>query len=161
MGHRRNAKVRRNGLVGQHSVFIDRPLGILHRCPNLTSIYCYQCIISVLNVKVLVGPFNQEKVLVGAFSVIVKLHVIFSKGRSQLQFTCHSQHLLPFHSTRHVSSLNIYNSTHSLYYYLQILKCLYDGKKYTRYYYDMTVFCVFKSNSGSSSAEFSISRNLY
>ena len=27
-----------------------------------------------LNVKALVGTFNQEKALVGAFSVIVKLH---------------------------------------------------------------------------------------
>ena len=30
------------------------------------------CLNSVLNVKVLVGAFNQEKALVGAFSVIVK-----------------------------------------------------------------------------------------
>ena len=30
------------------------------------------CLSSVLNVKVLVGTFNQEKALVGAFSVIVK-----------------------------------------------------------------------------------------
>ena len=29
---------------------------------------------SVLNVKALVGAFNQEKALVGAFSVIVQLH---------------------------------------------------------------------------------------
>ena len=28
----------------------------------------------VLNVKVLVGAFNQEKALVGVFSMIVKLH---------------------------------------------------------------------------------------
>ena len=32
------------------------------------------CLNSVLNVKVLVGTFNQEKALVGAFSVIVQLH---------------------------------------------------------------------------------------
>ena len=31
-----------------------------------------ECLISVLNVKVLVGAFNQEKALVGAFFVIVK-----------------------------------------------------------------------------------------
>ena len=31
-----------------------------------------QCLNSVLNVKALVGAFNQEKALVGAFSVIVK-----------------------------------------------------------------------------------------
>ena len=30
------------------------------------------CLYSVFNVKVLVGAFNQEKALVGAFSVIVK-----------------------------------------------------------------------------------------
>ena len=30
------------------------------------------CLNSVLNVKVAVGAFNQEKALVGAFSVIVK-----------------------------------------------------------------------------------------
>ena len=29
---------------------------------------------SILNVKALVGTFNQEKALVGAFSVIVQLH---------------------------------------------------------------------------------------
>ena len=29
---------------------------------------------SVLNVKALVGAYNQEKALVGAFSVIVQLH---------------------------------------------------------------------------------------
>ena len=29
---------------------------------------------SVLNVKALVGAFNQEKALLGAFSVIVQLH---------------------------------------------------------------------------------------
>ena len=33
-----------------------------------------QCLSSVLNVKVVVAAFNQEKVLVGAFSVIVQLH---------------------------------------------------------------------------------------
>ena len=31
-----------------------------------------QCLNSVLNVKALVGAFNQEKALVGAFSVIVQ-----------------------------------------------------------------------------------------
>ena len=33
-----------------------------------------ECLNSVLNVKELVGAFNQEKALVGAFSVIVQLH---------------------------------------------------------------------------------------
>ena len=32
-----------------------------------------ECLNSVLNVKALVGAFNQEKALVGAFSVIVQL----------------------------------------------------------------------------------------
>ena len=34
---------------------------------------------SVLNVKALVGAFNQEKALVGAFLVIVKLLMIYSR----------------------------------------------------------------------------------
>ena len=33
-----------------------------------------KCLNSVLNVKALVGAFNQEKAPVGAFSVIVQLH---------------------------------------------------------------------------------------
>ena len=32
----------------------------------------FKCLNSVLNVKVVVGAFNQEKALVGAFTVIVK-----------------------------------------------------------------------------------------
>ena len=36
-------------------------------CPNFTSTYR-----GVFNVKVLVGAFNQEKDLEGAFSVVVK-----------------------------------------------------------------------------------------
>ena len=32
------------------------------------------CLNSVLNVKAVVASFNQEKALVGAFSVIVQLH---------------------------------------------------------------------------------------
>ena len=32
------------------------------------------CLNSVLNVKALIGAFNQEKALVGAFSVIVQFH---------------------------------------------------------------------------------------
>ena len=50
----------------------------LARRPNFTSPYCGvnaclgQFFNSVLNVKVLVGAFNQQKVLLGAFSVIVK-----------------------------------------------------------------------------------------
>ena len=42
------------------------------------------CLNSVLNVKVLVGAFNQERALVGAFSVIVKLSVIFGNLRLKL-----------------------------------------------------------------------------
>ena len=44
---------------------VERPWG-----QRLFSIVHY----SVLNVKALVGAFNQEKALVGAFSVIVQLH---------------------------------------------------------------------------------------
>ena len=39
---------------------------------SASQFYIYVSLNSVLNVKVLVGPFNQEKALVGAFSVIVK-----------------------------------------------------------------------------------------
>ena len=39
---------------------------------------------SVLNVKALVGAFNQENALVGAYSVIVKLRVIFGNLRLKL-----------------------------------------------------------------------------
>ena len=38
----------------------------------------------VLNMKALVGTFNKEKALVGAFSMIVKLHVIFENLRLKL-----------------------------------------------------------------------------
>ena len=38
------------------------------------------CLNSVLNVKALVGAFNQEKALVGAFSVIVQLHGLIDCG---------------------------------------------------------------------------------
>ena len=42
------------------------------------------CLNSVLNVKALAGTFNQEKALVGAFSLIVKLRVIFGNLRLKL-----------------------------------------------------------------------------
>ena len=38
------------------------------------NIYLVQCLNSVINVKAVVAAFNQEKALVGAFSVIVQLH---------------------------------------------------------------------------------------
>ena len=41
------------------------------------------CLNSVLNVKALVGAFNQKKALVGTFSVIVKLQTLL-KVRFQL-----------------------------------------------------------------------------
>ena len=55
----------------------------LGRRPNFTSTYCgvnarlAECLNSVLNVKVLVGTFNQEKalVLVGAFSVLTNIRM--------------------------------------------------------------------------------------
>ena len=36
-----------------------------------------KCLNSVLNVKAVVAAFNQEKALVGAFSVITKLRICF------------------------------------------------------------------------------------
>ena len=41
----------------------------MHRTKNLQTA---QCLNSVLNVKAVVAAFNQEKALVGAFSVIVQ-----------------------------------------------------------------------------------------
>ena len=52
----------------------------------------------VLNVKTLVGAFNQDKALEGTFSVIVKLRVIF--GNLRLKFEAllltaqHQRHFL-------------------------------------------------------------------
>ena len=40
-------------------------------------IYLAQCLNSVLNVKAVVAAFNQEKALVGAFSVITNLRMEF------------------------------------------------------------------------------------
>ena len=42
-----------------------------------------QCLNSVLNVKVVIAAFNQEKALVGAFSVIVQLHRLIVYSTSQ------------------------------------------------------------------------------
>ena len=57
------------------------PLLLLHLRPNFTSTYrgvnvrLAKCLNSVLNVKVLVGAFNQEKALIVAFSVITNLRM--------------------------------------------------------------------------------------
>ena len=57
------------------------PYDFLCQRPNFTSTYrgvnarLAWYLNSVLNVKVLVGAFNQEKVLVGPFSVILNLCV--------------------------------------------------------------------------------------
>ena len=45
-----------------------RPLLPFHQQPNFTSTYSGLSDNSVLNVKALVGAFNQEKALVGSFS---------------------------------------------------------------------------------------------
>ena len=48
------------------------PYSLIFRC-----LFSIECLNSVLNVKVIVGAFNQEREgpsLVGAFSVIVKTH---------------------------------------------------------------------------------------
>ena len=69
---------------------------------------------SVLNVNVLVSAFNQEKVLVGAFSVIVKTNRSFAAlfysllgeaGKVKINISIPSPHtLLPQHSTLGVSA---------------------------------------------------------
>ena len=46
-----------------------------------------QCLNSVLNAKGLVGTFNQEKALVGAFSVIVKSSQEYLRTAEKLQMT--------------------------------------------------------------------------
>ena len=46
-----------------------------------------QCHNSVLNVKALVGAFNQEKALEGAFSVIVKTDGLFAALVSSLRLS--------------------------------------------------------------------------
>ena len=43
-----------------------------HNCLLWVNACLAKCLSSVLNVKALEGTFNQEKALVGAFSVIVK-----------------------------------------------------------------------------------------
>ena len=48
------------------------------------NVFLAECLNSVLNVKALLGVFNQEKALVDAFFVIVKLRVIFVKVRLKL-----------------------------------------------------------------------------
>ena len=49
------------------------------------NVHLAYCLNSVLNVKALVSSdFNQEKTLVGAFSVMVKLRVIFGNLRLKL-----------------------------------------------------------------------------
>ena len=55
-----------------------RPIWLLRRRPNFTSTYrrvSIRLAYSVLNVKAIVGAFNQEKALVGAFSMITKLRM--------------------------------------------------------------------------------------
>ena len=60
---------------------LTNPPVSLHRGPNFTlrdrgvNARLAKCLNSVLNVKALVGASNQEKALVGAFSVIVQLAV--------------------------------------------------------------------------------------
>ena len=53
------------------------------------------CLNSVLNVKALIGAFNQEKALVGAFSVIVQFHRLIVYGTSyfSLDFQFHEFHV--------------------------------------------------------------------
>ena len=46
--------------------------------PRGQCLFCIVSVNSVLNVKALVGAFNQEEALVGAFSVIVKTYGSFA-----------------------------------------------------------------------------------
>ena len=46
-----------------------------------------KCLNSVLNVKALVGAFNQDKALVGAFSVIVQLHRLIDLQHYQIRLS--------------------------------------------------------------------------
>ena len=62
----------------------DFCVGVQISCLYLLWARLAYCLNSVLNVKALIGAFNQEKALVGAFSVIVKLRVIFAKVRLNL-----------------------------------------------------------------------------
>ena len=53
---------------------------------------------SVLNVKVLVGAFNQEKALIGTFSVIVKTDGSFAALVPTLLLLLSPHHTLPLRS---------------------------------------------------------------
>ena len=46
------------------------------------------CLNSVLNVKVLVAAFNQEKALVGAFSVILQFYrlIVYSTSKNNVRY---------------------------------------------------------------------------
>ena len=68
------------------------------RLPNFTFTYqgvnvCLaQCINGVLNLKVLIGAFNQERALLGAISMIVKLCIIFAEVHLKLYYGPSGQH---------------------------------------------------------------------
>ena len=50
--------------------------------------FALACLNSVLNVKAVVAAFNQEKALVGAFSVIVQLHRLIDLRHYRGQLIC-------------------------------------------------------------------------
>ena len=62
-------------------LYANQPSWLLRQHPNFTYTYrgvnacSAQCLNSVLNVKAVVAAFNQEKALVGAFSVITNLRM--------------------------------------------------------------------------------------
>ena len=57
-----------------------------------------QCLYSVLNVKVLVGAFNQEKALVGAFTMFVETDGSFAALVPTLLLLLSPHHTLPLRS---------------------------------------------------------------
>ena len=80
LGPRRNYHKERAALR-HYANQTARPLWPLRRGPNFTlrdrgvNAHLAKCLNSVLNVKAVVAAFNQEKALVGAFSVITNLRM--------------------------------------------------------------------------------------
>ena len=69
-------------LGGQHNTMVIREI-------RDGQVGYHSVLMSVLNVKALVGAFNKEKALVEAFSVNIKLYVIVCKLYWRLLPPCH------------------------------------------------------------------------
>ena len=48
------------------------------------NVHLEKCLNSVINVKAVVATFNQEKALVGAFSVITNLRIVFVSSSTKV-----------------------------------------------------------------------------